>query len=110
VTGVVVDDVVRAAVGGRRVDRRERARDVVGLELRLLDVVGMRLLEHGGHLDGRARARRREQRHVVAALRQPLAEQADDLLDSPVRGWRHRNPGRCQHRDSHQHGVPATLG
>ena len=42
VAAVVVDDVERAPASGRRVDRGERARDVVGLELRLVDLVRVR--------------------------------------------------------------------
>jgi hypothetical protein len=45
VADVVVHDVERLAAFAGEVDRPERARHMVGLELRLLDVVGIRQLE-----------------------------------------------------------------
>ena len=65
VAAVVVHDVERGAVLRCRVDRAERAPDVVGLEQRSLDAVGVRLVEQrvdrrrASASPGRRRARRR---------------------------------------------------
>jgi hypothetical protein len=106
VADVVVDHVERVAALAGRLDLREGAGDVVGLVLRLLDVIRMRVVQHLDDVGARLRAGRREQRHVVTAGDKTLAQQAHHLLDPPVRGRGHRNPGRCEHGDPHGVNLP----
>ena len=61
----------------------------------------MRALERRQHLGARARARRGEQRDLVAALGQLRGQERDHLLDPAVAGGRHGYPRGCQHRDPH---------
>ena len=68
----------------------ERAGDVVGLELGLLDLVRVRLLEQRDDLRVGLEPGRREQRHVVPVRGQAGAQQAHDLLDAAVGGRRAR--------------------
>ena len=60
----------------------------------------MRGIEQRVHARGRARARRREQRHLMAAPHKRVAEQVDHRLDPAVAGRRDRDPWRREHRDA----------
>ena len=97
--GVVVHDVVGAVGHGGLVDGVERRSDVVGLVDRQLHLVRMGVFEYRPHVCLRARARRREERDVVATARQRRAQHVHHLLHSAVLGWRHGDPWRRDHRD-----------
>ena len=60
----------------------------------------MRGIKQRMHACGRARARRREQRHVVAAPHKRVAQQIDHRLDPAVAGRRDRDPWRREHGDT----------
>lgn len=107
---VVVDDVERPSLRGRRVDRRERARDMVHFVDRAADPVRVRLGEQRAHARRRARSGRAEQLDVVPARDERLAQQRDDRLDPAVRRRRDRDPRGREHRDAqtrrHDERVP----
>ena len=73
---------------------------VAQLRQRAADLIARRVLEDRLELRLRTRVARREQRHLVAVVREAVGEQPDDPLDPAVAGGRHREPGRSQDSDS----------
>jgi hypothetical protein len=102
---VVVDDV--EGLGGG-VDGVEGARDVIGLVDRLLDLVGVRLVERGLDLGGGTRPGGGIHRHLMASLDQLPAQELHDLLDATIAGWWHGNPRRGENGDLHPMSLPAA--
>jgi hypothetical protein len=96
---VIVNDVERLVLAGGRVDRLERSRNVIGLEQRPLDVLGMRSVEQRMNLGSLARARGAEELDLVTLLDERIAEQGHNELDPAIAGWRNRDPWRREHCD-----------
>ena len=96
---VIVHNVEAGGAHAFAVDPAEHRTHVGRLDQRVLDLIGVRLVQHLHHARIRLRVRRRVQGDVVPPGHQALTQQPHYLLDSAVGGRRNRDPRWRHHRD-----------